>query len=265
VALRAFLTSVLLTRSVPVAASVVAHAGLGAGLLLGAGGHARAGTVETTIEIETLPADPAELPAPEPEKEPETRAAGDPVPHSHTHPYPVPASHDARPHDPALRHDDDHGKAHAEEAPAAATPAVAADATLPRFTLAVGGATMQAGTRVAAGATGTGNGSAPASSPVQADVTMTPSTVDVPARLVQSVTAAYPPDARADDVEGDVGVEIVVDSEGRVIDARVARAAGRGFDENALSAIRRYRFSPAQHRGRPVRVRMPWTVQFRLR
>ena len=32
----------------------------------------------------------------------------------------------------------------------------------------------------------------------------------------------------------------------------------------ALNAIRLYRFSPALRAGRPVRVRMRWTIQFRL-
>ena len=86
-----------------------------------------------------------------------------------------------------------------------------------------------------------------------------------PAKLVTSVTAGYPVDARADDVEGDVGLEIVVDATGQVVDARVVKRAGHGFDESALAAIRRYRFAPAQREGRNVRVRMPWTVNFRLR
>jgi TonB family protein len=47
--------------------------------------------------------------------------------------------------------------------------------------------------------------------------------------------------------------------------APVARRAGHGFDASALAAIRAYRFSPAEREGRRVRVRMPWTVQFRLR
>jgi TonB family protein len=97
------------------------------------------------------------------------------------------------------------------------------------------------------------------------DVVHSASAVQVAARLVQSVAAAYPVHARADELEGDVGVEIVVDREGRVIDARVIRPAGHGFDDAALAAVRAYRFSPAQREGRAVRVRMPWSVQFRLR
>jgi TonB family protein len=67
-----------------------------------------------------------------------------------------------------------------------------------------------------------------------------------------------------------VPLEIVVDTSGSVVEARVARsgAAGPGadlFEQAALAAIRSFRFAPAEVAGRPVRVRMRWPVQFRLR
>jgi TonB family protein len=40
---------------------------------------------------------------------------------------------------------------------------------------------------------------------------------------------------------------------------------GYGFDEAAAAAMRKYRFSPAARDGHAVSVRMPWTVQFRLK
>jgi TonB family protein len=60
-------------------------------------------------------------------------------------------------------------------------------------------------------------------------------------------------------------VQIVVQTDGRVAAARAVRTVGFGLDEAVLHAIRAYRFSPALRAGRPVRVRMRWTVQFRLR
>ncbi|MEO6575623.1 MAG: energy transducer TonB, partial [Polyangiaceae bacterium] len=89
--------------------------------------------------------------------------------------------------------------------------------------------------------------------------------VNVPARLVSSAPPIYPAAARAAEVEADVALELVLDSTGHVADAKVTRSAGYGLDRSALDAIRGYRFSPAQKDGRPVRVRMHWTVQFRLR
>lgn len=89
--------------------------------------------------------------------------------------------------------------------------------------------------------------------------------VSVPARLLSSSPLVYPPAARQAEIEIDFPVEIVVDVQGRVISARAVTHAGYGLDEAALRAIRAYRFSPAQRAGRPVGVRMRWTVQFRLR
>jgi protein TonB len=89
--------------------------------------------------------------------------------------------------------------------------------------------------------------------------------VSVPARLLASSPLVYPPAARSAEIETDLPVEIVVDAEGRVVAARALTRAGYGLDEAALRAIRAYRFSPALRQGLPVRVRMRWTVQFRLR
>ena len=273
-------------RAVPVIASVVLHASLAVGLVATASGHARAGaassSAELTVDVETLdtieptPVLPVAVAAPPPQV-----ANAEPPP-THTHPYPVDPSHDAHPHDPSLHHDEasppdhdhDHDStapspsaepAHAE--PAAAAPAlVATGSSLARFDLSSGSG-APTGVHVAANGTGSGaaSGSGTAGTATTDEVVHAASTVQVAARLVQSAVAAYPVHARADEVEGDVGVEIVVDREGRVVDARVARPAGHGFDEAALVAVRSYRFSPAQREGRAVRVRMPWSVQFRLR
>ena len=89
--------------------------------------------------------------------------------------------------------------------------------------------------------------------------------VNVRARLLSSSPLVYPAAARQAQIEIDLPVEIVVAADGRVAAARALTRAGYGLDEAALHAIRQYRFSPALRGGRPVRVRMRWTVQFRLR
>lgn len=88
--------------------------------------------------------------------------------------------------------------------------------------------------------------------------------VSVPARLLARAPVVYPPEARAQEIETDVRVEIVIDAVGRVVAARTLAKAGYNLDEAAVQAIRRYRFSPAKKDGRAVSVRMRWTVQFRL-
>jgi protein TonB len=88
--------------------------------------------------------------------------------------------------------------------------------------------------------------------------------VSTPARLVSRAPLAYPPAARAAQIETDVRVEIIVDAAGRVVSARPLTDTGYGLDDAAVRAVRGYRFSPATKDGRAVAVRMRWTVQFRL-
>ena len=276
--LLAFASLNLGARAVPMVASVMLHAGIAAGLVATASGHARPGTaspiVTMTVELETLET-VAPVAREEPPPVPEPRAAMNVPAPTHTHAYPVDPSHDARPHDPKVAHDhDDPAPSHHDESssePAAAAPALVAEAAaLPRFDLGSGSGAPTSG-RVAAQAapveTGarTGRGTGAGAGTASDDVVHGATAVQVPARLVQSAAAVYPSGARADDREGEVAVEIVVDREGRVVEARVTRPAGYGFEAAALTAVRAYRFSPAQRDGRPVRVRMPWSVQFRLR
>lgn len=67
-----------------------------------------------------------------------------------------------------------------------------------------------------------------------------------------------------DGVEGTVHLELVVGVSGSVESARLVRGVGYGLDEAALRAARRFRFAAATKGGRPVRVRMGWSMQFRL-
>ncbi|MFU8816725.1 MAG: energy transducer TonB [Pseudomonadales bacterium] len=75
---------------------------------------------------------------------------------------------------------------------------------------------------------------------------------DRPLQLVSGAGATYPPQARADGVEGYAVVRYDVDVEGRVHNARVVASSPRGvFDESALQAVTRWRFTPAQRQGQP--------------
>jgi TonB family protein len=145
--------------------------------------------------------------------------------------------------------------------PASAPGALAvASAALPRFSLVVGSAETTGGVVITGGV---GQGT-PTAAPAAAVDTLDDKGVSVPAYLVSSGRPEYPSEARAAGIEGDVPLEIVVDQGGRVVEASLLRRAGHGFDESALRAIRSYRFAPAQRDGVAVRVRMRWTVAFRL-
>lgn len=70
--------------------------------------------------------------------------------------------------------------------------------------------------------------------------------------LVSGAGAVYPPQARAQGVEGHVVVRYDVDAEGRVQNARVVDARPPDvFDEAALQAVSRWRFRPARQEGEP--------------
>jgi protein TonB len=225
---------------------------LHAAVLLAPMGHSAPYRDDVDLEWSIDALEPA-LPTPEPAVPPPLS----PAPHgpTHTHPYPVPLDHDAIPHDPTLEH---RVVPVAALAPALAAPARTTDDGAPRFTMAIG----QAAT--AYGAVSPGGAALPhdADDPGAA---VPEESVDGKARLVRGLSPEYPDAARARGVEGDVRVELVVSPSGAVESARVVRGAGGGLDEAALRAVRRYQFAPATQGGRPVRVRMSWSVQFRLR
>lgn len=183
--------------------------------------------------------------------------------HTHTHSYPVPPSHDWTPHDPSLVH------VFSSVASPAAAPApavvVAEGESMPRFTIVVGPGGGDGSSPVAAGSSGS---PATGTSGEHADGDGAPlpeQSVSTRARLVRGATPPYPTLARQQGIEADVPLELVVSARGTVETARVVRAIGYGLDEAALGAIRGYAFAPATKDGHAVRVRMGWTMQFRLR
>ncbi len=141
--------------------------------------------------------------------------------------------------------------------PVPEAPLIAASSSAPaRFVMSFGAA---AATYGGASSAMPGGGGDPL-----ATETFGESGVSSPARLRHGLPPSYPSDARADGVEADVPLEIVVNAAGAVVDARALRHAGHGLDEAALAAVRSYTFTPAQREGRSVRVRMRWVVQFRI-
>ncbi len=71
-------------------------------------------------------------------------------------------------------------------------------------------------------------------------------------RLLERAEPVYPEPARIAGVGAVVGLQLDVAVDGQVSDVRVVRRAGFGFDEAAVAAARRYRFSPALVDGQPA-------------
>ena len=156
--------------------------------------------------------------------------------------------------------------------PASAPDSVPASApsTPRRFSLAVSASAPVSVSAAVNGPGSSGSGAATADSP-GASAPPPPVTivdardVTTAARIARSVTPAYPLAAREEGLEATVKLEIVVDETGRVLSSRVSESAGHGFDEAALQALQSTTFTPARVGARLVRVRMPWSVEFRLR
>jgi TonB family protein len=86
-----------------------------------------------------------------------------------------------------------------------------------------------------------------------------------PPRLLKEVRAMYSDAARRANLEGEVELEIVIRRDGSVGDVKVLRGLGMGLNEQAIQAVRQWRFSPARLKGTPVDVIVEVAVEFRLR
>jgi TonB family protein len=100
-------------------------------------------------------------------------------------------------------------------------------------------------------------GAAPAPTPPAAA-----SSAAVAPTLKAHADPIYPADALRDRVAGTVGLEIVVDETGHVVDAKVVEPAGHGFDEAALDAVKTWTFEPARQNDAPVRATIQLTLPF---
>lgn len=88
--------------------------------------------------------------------------------------------------------------------------------------------------------------------------------VEVQPKLEYCVEPEYPELARKAEIEGTVFLEIIVDTIGRVVDIKVIKSLHELCDQSAVNAVRKWIFSPAKQRDRPVSVRIRQPVTFTL-
>ena len=74
----------------------------------------------------------------------------------------------------------------------------------------------------------------------------------------------YSEEARKSKYQGVVVLWLVIGSDGRPRDIKIARPLGMGLDEKAIEAVRTWRFEPAKKDGQNVAVQMNVEVSFRL-
>ena len=83
-------------------------------------------------------------------------------------------------------------------------------------------------------------------------------------RLLGRVAPRYTVDALERRIQGAVWLELVVDSAGHPDDFRIVRSLDRGLDEEAIDAVRQWRFAPGTLAGAPVDVQVVVVVDFRI-
>ena len=120
----------------------------------------------------------------------------------------------------------------------------------------IGSAGSGGGTAVA----GLGRGSGAPGLPAQS----APLRTNREAKPIQTARASYPPVALRMGVESDVIMKIIVDPEGNVAKAEIAKSGGAGFDDEALKAVKQSRFEPAQRDGQNIPAEFTYIYHFRL-
>ena len=119
------------------------------------------------------------------------------------------------------------------------------------------------------GGTGTGDGSGSGVGPGTGGGTgggpYRPGSGITPPRLLREIKPRYTEEARRQNIEGKVLLEIVVLLDGNIGSVRVVRSLGYGLDESAVAAVQQWRFAAAERYGTPVDVLVEIAVEFRLR
>jgi TonB family protein len=82
--------------------------------------------------------------------------------------------------------------------------------------------------------------------------------------LVEGAPPEYPPAALAAGTTADVTVKIHIDATGAVTKVDVVTPVGSGFDEAAVAAAMKYRFSPAEFGGHPGAITVETTIHFTI-
>jgi len=83
--------------------------------------------------------------------------------------------------------------------------------------------------------------------------------------IIKKVEPNYPDVARRARIEGKVILQAVVDKNGNVGEVTVLSSNNPMFNDNAIEAVKQWKYKPALQSGRPVAVYYTIRVDFRLR
>jgi len=83
------------------------------------------------------------------------------------------------------------------------------------------------------------------------------------ARLISSVSPAYPAFARSMGLQGDITIDALIDATGKVTTMKPL-SGPVPLQQAAMAALRQWNFEPARLDGQPVSTHLSVTVKFRL-
>jgi TonB family protein len=86
----------------------------------------------------------------------------------------------------------------------------------------------------------------------------------LPPRPTYTPEPEFSEEARHARFQGVVVMTVVVNKTGNIVRIKLARAVGKGLDENAMEELKTWRFEPATRKGQPVAVEMNIEVAFNL-
>jgi len=84
----------------------------------------------------------------------------------------------------------------------------------------------------------------------------------VPPKLEKYVEPVYPKEKLAKGEKATVVLELVVDANGKVTDAKITESAGTDFDDAAIVAAKQLVFQPATRDGKPIVAKIPFRFTF---
>jgi len=83
-------------------------------------------------------------------------------------------------------------------------------------------------------------------------------------RPISKAPPSYSEKARRSHREGVVTLGLVVDSDGSTRDIHIVKSVGDGLDEQAIDAVKQWKFEPGTYQGKPVSVQLNVEINFRL-
>ncbi len=86
--------------------------------------------------------------------------------------------------------------------------------------------------------------------------------MDQPPVIVERVAPVYPRELRERGIQGVATVEMLIDSSGRVVEAKAVRSTVPEFGARAVEAAKQWTFAPAEAKGQKITSRIQVPFEF---